>query len=113
MIITPFNLNILVKNIQKSSNALSAILEAQANCPYHILMIQEAPSCEIRTAAHINFPKGILIVGLPLNNAWVNIPPPNPNISQVGIYVRTSIFNKFHFSMDHDLFKHDNILSLC
>ena len=112
MIIMPFNLNILVKNVQKSSNALSAMLESQANSPYHILMIQEAPMREIRKAAHINFPKGIPVIGLPLNNAWVNVPPPNSSFSQVGIYVRTSIFTKFHFSMDHDLFQHDNILSL-
>ena len=108
----PFNLNILVKNVQKSSKALSAILEEQANGPYHILMIQEAPSQQICTAAHINFFEGIPVIGLPLNNAWMNIPLPHPSFFQVGIYVWSSIFNKFHFSTDHDLFHHDNILML-
>ena len=37
---------------------------------------------------------------------------PKSILLQVGIYVKTSIFTKFHFSMDHDLFQHDNILSL-
>ena len=112
MIIMPINLNILVKNIQKSFKALTNLLKEQANGPYHIIMIQEAPYLEIRKATHIDFPKGIPIIGLPINNSWTNIPPPNTSTLQVGIYVWSYIFNKFHFSMDHDLFHHNNILTL-
>ena len=111
MIITNLNLNILLKNVQKSNKAITIMLEEHSSGPYDIIFLQEASPQHIQSAASINNKDGDPVIGLPIHASWTNIPTYNAR-SQVAAYVHNRVFYKFHFMVDTQTFNHANILAL-
>ena len=108
MIITPSSFSFLFRNVNTSHSTAAAILEEQASKDIDIIFFQELSQKVIRAAANINRPDGEPVFGLPIHPAWTCLPPPSP-ISQVAIYVHKRIFDRYHFTVDGQIFGHPNI----
>ena len=108
MIITPSTFSFLFRNVNTSHTLASYILEEQATKDIDIIFFQELAQKNIRHAAHIDYTNGEPVIGLPIHPSWICLPPPSL-ISQVAIYIHTRIFQRYHFTVDSQIFGHPNI----
>ena len=110
MIIAPHAFSFLFRNVNTSHSLASTILEEQANTNIDIIFFQELSQKHICAPAHIDFPDGEPVIGLPHHPAWICLPPPSSH-SQVAIYIQR-IFKRYHFTVDKTIFGHPNIFMM-
>ena len=112
MSITPNELSFYFKNVQKSHNATSAFLDRYSDSPYDFLFFQELQGKIYRCIADINSPEGVEVFGTPIHPEWECLPPPSRDL-QVAIYVHKRITSRFHITVNHRVFHHPNVFSVC
>ena len=108
MIIMPRTFSFLFRNVNTSHALASSILEEYASHDIDVIFFQELTQKHIQRTAHIDFPEGEPVIGLPIHPSWHCLPPPALT-SQVAIYIHSRIFQCYHFTVDSKIFGHPNI----
>ena len=108
MSITLDKFSFFFKNINKSHNAVSALLNEHTEGPYNFLFFQEISSKTTCNTADIDIAPGCEVRGLPIHADWTCLPPPS-SLLQVAVYCHKQILHRFHIVVDHSTFNHPNI----